>query len=163
MLIHAKNALMLFVKAPCHYSCIALPSNWECLAMICTKVLILAMYLGWVGLETTDSHRQRGQGWVVTVMCHDDVMKWKHFPHYWPFARGIHWSPVNSPHKGQWRGALMFSLISAWINGWVNNREAGDLRRPLSHYDVSVMYLTLFNCQSDKLNLSYYSQWGPWE
>ena len=37
-------------------------------------------------------------------------------------------SPVNSPHKGQWRGALMFSLISAWINGWVNNREAGDLR-----------------------------------
>ena len=24
--------------------------------------------------------------------------------------------PVNSPHKGQWRGALMFSLISAWIN-----------------------------------------------
>ena len=37
---------------------------------------------------------------------------------YWPFVRGIHWSPVNSPHKGQWRGALMFSL--AWINDWVN-------------------------------------------
>ena len=32
---------------------------------------------------------------------HDDVIKWKHFPHYWPFVRGIHWSPVNSPHKGQ--------------------------------------------------------------
>ena len=39
---------------------------------------------------------------------HDDVIKWKHFPHYWPFVRGIHRSPVN-PHKGQWRGALMFS------------------------------------------------------
>ena len=47
--------------------------------------------------------------------------------------------PVNSPHKGQWRGALMFSLIWARINDWVNNREAGDLRRHLGHYDVNVM------------------------
>ena len=70
---------------------------------------------------------------------HDDVIKWKHFPRYWPFLRGIHRSPVNSPHKGQWRGALMFSLICVWINGWVNNREAGDLRRHRAHYDVSVM------------------------
>ena len=30
---------------------------------------------------------------------HDDVIKWKHFPHYWPFVRGIHWSPVNTLHK----------------------------------------------------------------
>ena len=72
-------------------------------------------------------------------MCtlHDDVIKWKHFPRYWPFVWGIHRSPVNSPHKGQWRGALMFSLIC--INGWVNNGEAGDLRRHRSHYDVIVM------------------------
>ena len=48
-------------------------------------------------------------------------------------------SPVNSPHKGQWRGALMFSLICAWINDWVNNREAGYLRRHRGHYDVKVM------------------------
>ena len=47
--------------------------------------------------------------------------------------------PVISPHKGQWRGALMFSLICVWINDWVNNREAGDLRRYRSHYDVIVM------------------------
>ena len=60
---------------------------------------------------------------------HDDVIKWKHFPRYWPFVRGIHRSPVNSPHKGQWRRALMFPLICAWINGCTNNREAGDLRR----------------------------------
>ena len=45
----------------------------------------------------------------------------------------------NSPHKGQWHGALMFSLICAWINDWVNNREAGDLRRHRAHYDVRVM------------------------
>ena len=72
-------------------------------------------------------------------MYHDDVIKWKHFPRYWSFVRGIHRSPVNSPHKGQWRGALMFSLICARINGWVNNGEAGDLRRYRAHYDVIVM------------------------
>ena len=43
---------------------------------------------------------------------------------------------VNSPHKGQWRTALMFSLICVRINGWVNNREAGDLKRRCAHYDV---------------------------
>ena len=53
--------------------------------------------------------------------------------------RGIHRSPVNSPHKGQWRGALMFSLICVWINDWVNNRETGNLRRYRAHYDVIVM------------------------
>ena len=74
-----------------------------------------------------------------TPLEHDDVIKWKHFPRYWSSVRGIHRSPVNSPHKGQWRGALMFSLICVWINGGVNNREAGDLRRYRTHYDVSVM------------------------
>ena len=72
---------------------------------------------------------------------HDDVIKWKHFPRYWPFVRGIHRSPVNSPHKGQWRGALMFSLICARVNGWVNNGEAGDFRRHRTHYDVIVIYI----------------------
>ena len=54
-------------------------------------------------------------------------MKWKHFPHYLPFVRGIHWSPTDSPHKGQWCGALMFSLMCVWTNDWANNRDAGDL------------------------------------
>ena len=82
-----------------------------------------------------------GQSNRLTVIfsCHDDVIWWKHFPRYWPFVRGIHRSPVNSPHKGQWRGALIFSLICAWINGWVNSREAGDSRHQSAHYDVTVM------------------------
>ena len=67
------------------------------------------------------------------------MMTSSNFPRYWKFVRGIHRPPVNSPHKGQWRGALMFSLISAWINGWVNNGEAGDLRCRHAHYDVVVM------------------------
>ena len=54
---------------------------------------------------------------------------------------GIHRSPVISPHKDQWRGALMFFFICAWINGWVNNGEAGDLGRHRAHYDVIVMFL----------------------
>ena len=70
---------------------------------------------------------------------HDDVIKWKHFPRHWPVVRGIHRSPVHSPHKGQRCGALILSLICAWINGWVNNREAGDLRRHRTHYNVTVM------------------------
>ena len=79
---------------------------------------------------------------TIMIMSHDDVIKWIHFPRYWPFVRGIHRSSVNSPHNGQWRGALMFSLICVWINGWVNNRKAGDLRRHRAHYDVIVMVNT---------------------
>ena len=80
---------------------------------------------------------------VKNYADHNDVIKWKHFPHYWPFVWGIHWSPVNSPHKGQWCGTLIFSLICARINWWVNNHEAGDLRRHQAHCDVTVMSCVL--------------------
>ena len=81
-------------------------------------------------------------------------------------------SPItgDSPHKGQWRGALMFSLIYAWINGWVNNRETGDLRRHRALSDAIVMKYTRFcilRCGWD-LNNTYVStdsqascQWFP--
>ena len=59
--------------------------------------------------------------WMIS---YDDVIKWKHFPRYLPFVRGIHWSLVNSPHKGQWRGALMFSLICA-LNKWLSKQSWG--------------------------------------
>ena len=71
---------------------------------------------------------------------HDNVIKWKHFPRYWPFARGIH----RSPTKCQWPGALMFSLVYAWTNGWANNRGAVDLRRHCAHFDVIVMQWSPF-------------------
>ena len=84
---------------------------------------------------------------LACTMCHqDDDIKWNHFPRCWPFVRGIHRSPVNSPHKGQWRGALMFPLICAWTNAWMNNREAGDLRRNRAHYDVIVMIFCFLPC-----------------
>ena len=56
-------------------------------------------------------------------------------------CEGIHQSPLVSPHKSQWCGAFMFSLICVWTNGWANNRDAGDLGRHSTHYDVTVMIL----------------------
>ena len=82
--------------------------------------------------------------YLAAYFSHDDVIKWKHFPRYCSVVRGIHRWPVNSPLNVHWRGAFMFSLICTWINGWVNNREAGDLRHHCAHYDVSVMGVSGF-------------------
>ena len=61
-------------------------------------------------------------------------------------ARGIHRSPVNSPHKGQWRGALILSLICVWTNNWANDGDDGDLTHHRAHSDVTVVnYKVLWN------------------
>ena len=76
--------------------------------------------------------------WVWWFCCfehHDDVTEWKFVPCIWPFHR----SPENSPHKGQWRRPLIFSLICVWTNGWVHNRDAGDLIYRRAHYDVTII------------------------
>ena len=109
--------------------------------------MVIVEFFAWIHwteecCHWTDACHDMEMFFISLALCegnHDDVIKWKHFPHYWPFVRGIHRSPVNSPHKGQWPGALIFTLICARINGWVNNREAGDLRRHRAHYDVTVM------------------------
>ena len=73
---------------------------------------------------------------------------------------------VNSSHKGQWCGALMFSLICAWISGWANNLEAGDLRRHRGHYDVTVMshnnkdcIIPLTDCIAQNISLPVSCPW----
>ena len=53
---------------------------------------------------------------MVLIAGHDDVIKWKHFPRYWPCVRGIHRWPVDSLHKGQSHGTSMFYLICAYTN-----------------------------------------------
>ena len=92
-------------------------------------------------VESFENKCDRLQEWWTFMMTssHDDIIKWKHFPRHWPFVRGIHRSPVNSLHKGQWRGALMVSLNCAWTNGWGNNRDTSDLRHHHAHYDITVM------------------------
>ena len=72
-------------------------------------------------------------------VAHDDIIKWKHFPHFWPLVRRIHCSLVDSPYKGQWCRALIFSLIYTWTNSWENNRDAGNLRHHQAHYNITVM------------------------
>ena len=54
--------------------------------------------------------------------------------------------PVNSSHRGQWRGALMFSSICAWINAKITNWEADYFRGHRTHYDVTVMAGVKLTC-----------------
>ena len=78
------------------------------------------------------------------LFIHYDVIKWKHFPRYWPFVRGIHRPPVNSTHKGQWRGAWMFSLICA-LNKQLSKQSWGwwfetPTRSLWRHCNVSLVF-----------------------
>ena len=81
-------------------------------------------------------------GWYNKRALHDDVIRWRHFPRNWPFVRGIHRSRWIPHTKASDAELWCFSLICVWINGWVNNRQAGDVRRYRGHYDVIVMNLT---------------------
>ena len=72
-------------------------------------------------------------------LYHDDVIKWKHFPRYWPFVRGIDRSPVNSPHKSQWRGALMFALICAVKKRLSKHSWGWWFETHRAHYDVIII------------------------
>ena len=91
----------------------------KCIAFTCRRVSLL--------------------GYVNMRDCYDGVIKWKHFPRYWPFVRGIHRSSVNYAHKDQWRG--------------VNNSEADDLRRYRAHFDVIVM------SKNQPISQHYKSSW----
>ena len=92
-----------------------------------------------LNITSSDHNQLRLQSFRIKT-CHDGVIKWKHFPRYWPFVRRTHRSPVNSLHKGQWRGVLMFSLICAWINGWVKKIER------LVIWDAIVLIMTSLWC-----------------
>ena len=91
-----------------------------------------------------------GSAWLrisETIPGHEDVIKWKHFPRYWPFVRGIHRVTGEFPTQRPVTRSFDVSLICTWtqktvpevINVWVNNRETGDLKRHRAHYDVIVM------------------------
>ena len=96
------------------------------------------------------------------ILMHDEVVRWKLFARYWSFVRGIHRSPVNSPRKGQWRRALMFSLTCARINGWLNNHKAVDLIRHRAHYDVTVMNLHVHVWYHDQSVMSIIQLFWAW-
>ena len=105
------------------------------------------------------TRRTRSWGTMILTLynewVHGDVIRWNIFRvtgPLWGFPSVTSWfpsqkpvtqslSPVDSSHKGQWRGALMFSSICAWTSGWANNRGVGDLRRHRAHYDVTVIFV----------------------
>ena len=80
-------------------------------------------------------------------LCCLDVCKinvfpwWRHQMETFSASAALCAGNSPAPHKGQRRWALIFSLICAWTNGWVNNRDAVDLRRHCAHCDVIVMCL----------------------
>ena len=119
---------------------------------------------------------------------HDVVIKWKHFPRYWPFVRGIQRPPVNCPHEDQWRGALMFSLICVldkrlsryWWGWWFETPSRsvwrlGNALSPLIYYakispnehifsitaNVSMIHKYIYICYllGMRFILSFLHQW----
>ena len=134
---------------PCFVQLQTIRSQHFCPCYDSIAIVLCANFVAITLLETNLNCDGTSVDEMVSLL-HGDVIKWKHFQRYWPFVRGIHWGPVNSPHKGQWREALMLSLICAWIDGSVNNREAGDLRRHRAHYDVAVMCTVLWDLRTSE-------------
>ena len=101
-------------------------------------VSLVTMYLYSLSLGLSNSNLNCSEA-TQKYTCHDDVIKWKHFPRYWPFLQGIHLPSVNSLHRGQWRGALMFSLICA-LNKRLSKQSLGWwFETQSAHFAVIVM------------------------
>ena len=81
----------------------------------------------------------RAEKLPMIVPLHDDVIKWKLFR-------------VTGHLRGEFTGPrwiLRKKASDVWLNGCVNNREAGDLRRYCAHYDVIVMICRdMYGCQA---------------
>ena len=123
---------MPYNRHPKHIGSLDLPINYKCpFLMICNARHILFI----------TAFAQCNAIWCSHIPFY--LTWWRHqmetFSAQLALCVGNSSVPVNSPNKGQWRGAFMFPLICVWIKGWVNNREAGDLRRYHGHYDVNVM------------------------
>ena len=157
---HSLNVLIeMYMKL---YLCYVNISFWIVTVLLLPEMVgVLAIIASWIMCQLTWSawccyreNESMAGLWGYRLSSHDDVIKWKHFPHYWPFVLGIHQSPVNSLHKGQWCRALIFTLICTWINSWVNNRKAGDLRCHHAHYDITVMIVLYFGLLNADQSLS---------
>ena len=106
----------------------------------------------WIRYHSVELNHAVGPGHTDICNCslHDEVIKWDIFRITGPLFEEF---TVEFPHKGRWRRALIFSLMCVWINGWVNNREADDLRRHRTHYDVTLMCALTCPCLTDVYHL----------
>ena len=108
-----------------------------------------------VHMETVEGHIVSDSS-ACNNSLHDDVIKWKRFPRYWPLCGefpGHRWIPSQRPVTQ----SFDVSFICAWIDGWVNNRNAGDLRRHCAHHDITVMNVTL-----ERIGFSVITLWLPY-
>ena len=80
---------------------------------------------------------------------HDDVIKWKHFPRYWPFVRGIHRWPMDSPHKASdaERWCLFYRRLNKWLSkqswGWWFETPSRSLWRHRNGFAIVVVRLSI--------------------
>ena len=94
---------------------------------------------------------------LLKILSHDDVIKWKHFPRYWPFVRCAGNSPATGEFPTQRPVTRSFDVFFdlRLINGWVNNGEAGDLRRHRAQYIVTIMLLAFFQVSNTEWLVSH--------
>ena len=108
---------------------------------ICIKYIPIIMYGS--SFVVSRRYHQIGPQPVKQTAKSGNMTWWRHQME--TFSASLALCEGNPPVNGDaelWRGALTFSLISAWTNGWANNREAGDLRRHRAHYDATLMITT---------------------
>ena len=123
------NIICGIIDFNCIFTCLTCMFHQICTRFLLSFVLLLLyhraywiylihirIYLMVASLVLRQSHDYYtvSEGTFRRLVIHDDVIKWKHFPRPWTLMRRIHRSAVDSPHKGQWRRALIFSLICAW-------------------------------------------------
>ena len=137
-----------------NYSCV---SQGPISEATCRVLKVKYSCVQWELRTDSQLNKARENCTPLGLECHGDVIKWKCFLCFWPIVRGIHRSPVDFPHKGQWSWTLMSSRICAWTDGWANNRNAGDLRRCRAHYDVIVMVFLV--CDLNRTPNCYGKTW----
>ena len=99
----------------------------------------------------------------MKISVHDDVIKWKHFPCYWPFVWEIHRSPRTKAIDSELWCFRWSAPEQPVLSGWVSNRDGGDLTS--AYYDVTVMILVQIHWRVfPKIKLKTYigSQWVQW-
>ena len=143
-----------------HNAPVIYPTIYHFVTEMCTCVYISVTKWCIVGY-LFDALWDLWDGSIDSIHIHNDVIKWKHFLCYWPFLQEFT-SPGEFPTQRPVTRSFDFSLICAWINNWVNNREAGDLRHHRGHYEVNVMPLWLLHCHSG-LGSSIIVSMKPWE
>ena len=62
-------------------------------------VIVVAVFAGEIHFLSLICKVLDKRIWIWSKHLYNGVIKWKTNPRYWPFVRGIHRSPVNSPHK----------------------------------------------------------------